>query len=514
MNMQISECIKLENDQFYLYLRNDCTVQSLIHKPSGTECLMTSETTSLFSLTEERPYNNEIKLAHPNKRTTFQANRVRLEGNKLIIGFELITFEAIVEVKIAPRYMAFKLVDFVITPEDFGRLALTPPPVYEFRLLQLPVKARKNFGEWLNVTWDETVAVNVLAASPFSRIESERRKEYMIMTADVLRDVKLKNCSAALIVSSPDELLNSIETLEMDYNLPRGVASRRSKQINASTYWANNVTPQNIDEHIKYAKKAGFRMMLLYYAGICKELKGYDLCGNYDFREEYPNGVEDLKKMLQKIKNAGITPGLHFLHSHIGLKSRYLTPIADHRLNLTRYFTLAKPLGTDDTTIYVEQNPEGSVTEPRCRILKFDGELISYESYTTEYPYCFTGCKRGHNDTNITHHSQGVIGGLLDISEFGASSAYINETTSLQDEVAEKIANIYNAGFEFVYFDGSEGTNAPFEIYHSFRLKKLEEWPKTLPVLTLDGGHFTKIPSLICLNMEPVVLLLGIVLLR
>ena len=35
-------------------------------------------------------------------------------------------------------------------------------------------------------------------------------------------------------------------------------------------------------------------------------------------------------------------------------------------------------------------------------------------------------------------------------------------TPDLQDEVAEKIADIWDAGFEFVYFDGSEGVNPPF----------------------------------------------------
>jgi hypothetical protein len=56
----------------------------------------------------------------------------------------------------------------------------------------------------------------------------------------------------------------------------------------------------------------------------------------------------------------------------------------------------------------------------------------------------------------------GYIFGLLDVSEFGATSVYIDQNSSLQDEIAEKIANIWDAGFEFFYFDGSEGVNRPF----------------------------------------------------
>ena len=457
--------IKLENEHFCLTIGENAVAESLLHKTSGTECLAQGEEITLFSLTEERPVNNEIKLAHPNKCTTFQANRVRMEDGKLIVGFELVKFEAIVDVRIADTYIAFELEDFIVYPENFGHLKLSPPPVYEFRVLQLPIKDRIHFGEWLNVSWDDTVAVNVLATCPYTRIDAEKRKGYRILCGDAMRDMKLKNCGAALIVASPDKLLDAIGHVENDYDLPRGAESRRRKELNASAYWAYDINPTNVDEHIAYAKQGGFRMMLIYYRALFKSGPTWCYCGNYDYNEEYPNEAEDVKKMLQKIKAAGITPGLHFLHTHIGTKSRYVTPVADHRLHLTRQFTLAKPLEEADDIIYVEQNPLGTVTHPECRVLKFDGELIYFEDYTTEYPYCFTGCKRGYFDTIVTEHCQGIIGGILDLSEFGARSVYLDQNSSLQDEIADKLADVYNCGFEFAYFDGSEGTNAPFEIY-------------------------------------------------
>lgn len=473
--------IVIENKRFSLMLGDDCRVKSLICKSTGAECIKNDEDISLFSLTEERPYNNEIKLAHPNKRTTFEADRVRREGNHLIIGFELVAFEAVVEIKEEDDYAAFTLVDFIIHPEDFAGLAMTPPPVCEFRLLQLPVLKREKFGEWLNVMWDENAAINVLSTSPYAVIDSEKKKDYRIMYADARKNIKLIGCGAALIVATPDELLDCIDVLEKDYGLPRGVMSRRSEYINASVYWTSNLSPENVDEHIYYAHKGGFRMMLIYYTSFFKESGGYQYSGDCDFNDAYQRGIEDLRAVLRKLKDAGIMPGIHFLQTHIGIRSRYVTPIADHRLNLTRYFTLARSLGTDDTTIYVEQNPEGTVLDPRCRVLKFDGELISYESYTTEYPYCFKGCVRGHFNTNIMSHSLGTIGGILDISEFGATSVYIDQRTSLQDEIAEKLAEVYNAGFEFIYYDGSEGTNPPFEFnvpYAQYRVyRKLDKKP-------------------------------------
>ncbi|MFA7172333.1 MAG: hypothetical protein WC340_02790 [Kiritimatiellia bacterium] len=455
--------VTVENPRFKLILGANCVVKTLVLKQTGEECIDSGDGVTLFSVTQDRPFNNEIKLMYPNTRTTYQANRVRREGNKLIVGFEIVPYEAMVEVKEAPDYVSFTLADWIIHPGDYG-LRMTPPPVREFRVVQLPVKNRKYFGQWLNVSWDDAASVAVVGAMPQTWINHERRKGFKILSADAVRGIKLRGTCAALVVAPTSSFLDCMESLEKDYNLPCGVQSRRSDAINTSIYWSADVRPSTVDEHIKYAKMGGFRMMLIYHPAIIKGSggsAGYDGIGEYKLRDDYPNGLADLTKMLDKIKAAGITPGFHMLHTFIGFKSPYVTPVADHRLNLTRRFTLAKPLGADDTTVYVEENPEDSVMCDGCRILKFGGELVSYEGYTTKRPYHFTGCKRGDHKTNITKHPLGQIGGLLDVCEFGARSVYIDQNTDLQDEVAEKIARIYNAGFCFAYFDGSEGVNVP-----------------------------------------------------
>ena len=481
MNETICPDIIIENTQFRLVAGCDCTAKSLICKENGIELLMPGVKLPLFSLMELRPFNNEIKLAHPNKRMTLQANRLRREGDKLIVGFELVTFEAVVALTITPAYITFTLEDFIVPPKAFGSLTMDVPPVEEFRLLQLPIKDRKYFGEWLNVAHDDEVAVNVLATSPYPEIDAERREGYRILYGNARRGIKLKGCSTALIVSPKAELMDCIDALEADYNLPRGVQSRRADTINRSIYWTERLTPQNVDAHIAYAKRCGFSMMLLYNDCFFLHENYYTDYGNYDYRPEYPNGLEDVKAVVGKIRAAGITPGLHILHTHIGMKSRYVTPEADHRLNLTRHFTLSKPLGTEETTVFVEENPEGAVMHEKCRILKFGTELIYYNGYTTEYPYCFTGCVRGYNDTYVKPHDLGTIGGILDVCEHTATSVYLNQNSSLQEEIADKLAALYNVGFEFIYFDGSEGTNPPFDFHVSnaqYRVyKKLKQKP-------------------------------------
>lgn len=454
-----------ENERCRLVVDRACIARSLIDKSTGEECLEPGEEMPLFSVTQERPFNNEIKLIYMNKRITCQANRIRREGGRLIVGFELAPYEAVVRVCETPAYFAFFLDDFIVHSTDYPGILTSLPPASEFRLLQLPVRSRKNFGDWLNVSWDDRTAVNVLAANPRTRIGAEPRRGYSIMSADATSDTGLKKAGAVLIVSRTDQFLDCVGQMEQDFRLPHGVASRRSESINSSVYWTGNINPTNVEEHLRYAKEGGFRLMLIYCSAVFNGSGGYWKNGDYDYRPEYPNGREDLRKMLDRIKAAGILPGFHFLHTHIGLRSRYVTPAADYRLNLTRRFTLSRTLEPEDTVVFVEQNPEGSVMTDGCRVLKFGEELISYEGFSAEKPCCFTGCVRGACQTAASDHPQGLSGGILDISEFGASSVYLDQNTGLQDEIADKIAEIYRAGFRFVYFDGSEGTNAPYDFH-------------------------------------------------
>ena len=157
-----------------------------------------------------------------------------------------------------------------------------------------------------------------------------------------------------------------------------------------------------------------------------------------------------------------IISGIHWLHSFIGLNSKYVTPIPDHRMNLVEKFTLSSPLGKDDTTIQIDQDPSNIEMADRRRILKIGFELISYEGYTNERPFTLTGCTRGLFQTTASPQPAGYMFRVLDVSEFGAQSVYINQDNNLQDEIAEKLKDIYDLGFKFCYYDGSEGVNPPF----------------------------------------------------
>lgn len=464
--------VVIENARFRLVVGDDAHVQTLVLKATGEECVAPDADIPLFSVTQDRPFNNEIKLIHPNRQTTYPANSSRREGDRLIVGFEIAPYEAVVEVKVSDAYVEFKLVDFLVHKDDYDYLKMDVPPVASFRVLQLPVLNRKNFGDWLNASWDETAAIGVVGTSPYADINHENRRGYRILTADLVRGQKLKGASAAIIAANGrEDFLDCMDRLERDFDLPLGVESRRSDAVNAFIYHVfGEASPRNIDRHIEWARRGGFKYMTFTTDNFCAATNSWGLHGNYDWNAYFPNGAGDVKTLLAKVKAAGIHPGLHFLHTHIGLKSRYVTPVADARLNKTRRFTLAEPLDAQSnvTEIAVFEPTEGATTFEPCRVLQFGGELVSYEGYTTKPPYRFVGVRRGAWKTKVTAHARGEVGGLLDVSEFGSPmSCYLDQNTDLQEEVADKIAAIYDCGFEYAYFDGSEGVNVPFGFHVS-----------------------------------------------
>ncbi|MBS3776086.1 MAG: hypothetical protein V5A51_12665 [Bacteroidales bacterium] len=442
--------IVIENEQTRLIITNDGIVKSLIHKPTNEECLVIDQNLPAFSVTQYHPYTNEIRLAYPFKETEFAADSVRREGDKLIVSFKLVDFEAVIDLNITSQYIQFRIENFV---SENGN---NPPQVDEMCFLQLPVRNRSHFGDWLNVAWDDQMAINLLATDHYARIDSEEREGFRILKADMVSEVKKEGVGAALITSPTGQLLDHIARVEEDYNLPRGVKNRRNEQYNASYYWSGNVHPGNVDQHIDYAHQAGFQTFMVYYTAFSESP------GHFPWHEEYPNGMEDLQKVVNKIREAGLTPGLHFHYNKAGKSDPYVTPKPDHRLNIRRHFTLYSPVGRQDTTIFTEENPEGTTLADGRRILQIGNELISYSDYTTTPPYKFTGCSRGALNTTAEAHPLKHKFGLLDVDSWPKFVRF-NQSTDIQEEVAEKIAEIYQkAGFQFVYFDGAEDVHPPY----------------------------------------------------
>ena len=458
--------VVVETKTFKLTINPDATAKSLIAKATGEECLLTDEKIPVFASTQIRPFNNEIRLVQQAKRTTYPANRIRREGDLLYMGFETAPYQVTVRVTETPEgYATFKIDRLISNHEDehqYYHWNLDVPPVESFRLLQLPVKERKNFGDWLNVMWDDKALVGVIGGTPYMDVDNERRHGFRKLTVESLKNYGVTNGIAVLAVATKEqEFLDQIDAVERDLGLPRGVKSRRDSRLNASLFWVGRAfRPENVDAILKYMKQGGFRMLLIYHPCLIKA-KSYRTLPDYTLDNGWTE--ESLTAAFDRLHKEDISIGFHTLQTFIGLDSSYVTPEADHRLALIKHFTLSQPLPISEkpSELFVEENPVSAPMHPKIRVLKFGSELFTYEGYTTERPYKFLGVKRRHLGTHAKDHPRGEIGGVLGISECAAISTYIDQDSSLQDEIAEKIANIYKCGIDFFYFDGSEDANVP-----------------------------------------------------
>ena len=458
--------VVVENERFKLVLGDNARAKSLVVKATGEEMLDPTEDIPVFSAVQDRPFNNEVKLVFPHGRTEFRADRVRRVGDDLFVGFELVSYEARIRLTERPDYVLFELVGFPLGPKGANDLQMTYPPVSVVKILNLPVKDRAQFGTWLNVSWDDRSALSLFAAEPYTLVGNAARHGFHLMTAEAHRGVRLRGAKAVLMASATPAFLDAMDAAEAELGLPRGAKSRRDPGMDRSIYWTSAITPATVDAHIELAKRGGFTKMLIYHSAVTDQ-DAYSTIADYapDLKN-FPKGYESIREMLAKIKAAGILPGLHVLQTFIGFNTHYVSPVADSRLNLKAHFTLARPFGADAKgDLYVQEDPSDSPTNAPSRILAFGGELLEYEGFTTERPYRFTGVTRGAKKTNAVAHPQGQIGGVLDVCEYGARSCYIDQRTDLQDEIAAKIAKIYDCGFEFMYNDGSEGASAPYEVH-------------------------------------------------
>ncbi len=407
--------------------------------------------------------------------TQSAATRVSLEDDRLAIEFGPDQITATYRVRSASDYLAFEL------------LAVEGAPIDRIELLRLSVRKLPGLGSWVNAVWDERFAVCLCGGNLQTNIEMLPHEGRLLMTAAAEAAVGFRGATAVLFgCRDPKErFLEAMARVEHDFHLPSGAAFRRSSLQSLSYLWASRPTPDNIDRYIHWAKLGGFRVLLLSYAAFSKSP------GHFPWNEHYPNGMADLKRVTDAIRAAGLHVGLHIHYSKARKGDPYTTPVPDDRFHKVRRFTLAAPLDGAATTIAVRENPSGSTLDQGRRILQVGKELVAYQNYTTQPPYQFTGCNRGHLQTTAAPHQAGDEAELLDVDTWNVFIRF-DQNTDLQDEVARRIADIYRqtGPYAMVYFDGAEDVHEPFW-YHvaaaQYRVFRLLDPPP--PVC--EAAHYT-----------------------
>ncbi|HEU4609428.1 MAG TPA: hypothetical protein VFS31_15030 [Chitinophagaceae bacterium] len=446
--------IIVQNASCRLVISPEGKALSLWDKVSGTECLQAGIEIPIFTLTQYTAYSNELQLMLPAGPRTFRVRAVRRQGDRLEARFEQVNIVAFLRLRITKDYLAFTLDSISYDGLTMGDQR--PTQVDELTILQLPVRDRGHFGEWLNVSWDANTAVNLLAADPYARISSVAERGYHLMQATAVASVRLLPVTAALLTCPQPQLMDHLAALEENFGLPPGVASRRNPAYRYSYLELKKVTPQNIGQYIQFAKAAGLHAIQVLWSDFASS------AGHFPFRTAYPRGIEDLKAVVDSIRSAGLLAGLHIHYTKASKDDPYVSPVPDYRLNLREQFTLAAPLAKSDTCVWIEEDPSRSTLDEGRRILRIGQELLQYDSFTTRRPYRFTGCRRGLLGSKPGSYERGMSLGLLDVDTWNIFVRF-DQRTGIQQEVADRIGQLYReAGFSFLYFDGAEDVPPPY----------------------------------------------------
>ncbi len=424
-------------------LNDNATWQSVMDMATGRECVAKAGEVAIASVT------------HSGR--TFQANSAVLAGDALTLRFADTNTMLVYQVERAEDWVVLRL----------NTVAGTRPE--RLVLLRVPVRITTRVGRRLNIAWDDKTAVCVMAVNRQVDCGAARRDfaDLVASTQDA-PGPRIEGAAAALIICPPGEFKavarKASHTFGLLTNEDAGGRPVKDTELPKGSYWFLSFGEADVDKVVEYCERAGIKQVMMSSGSWCKTV------GHYTFQEtRYPDGIESLKRVVDRLHACGILVGMHTFVSKVSKTDPYVTPVPDKRFWKDRQTALAADVTADQTEIRVDGDLSQWPGSPVCKQKTWEGgvekhqevivddEIIWYRSIGPEGRWdTFLGCKRGAWGTAAATHKAGAAGSHFGVD--GCINGYIiDQETSLMDEVSDRIAHIFNyCGFDMVYFDGGE----------------------------------------------------------
>lgn len=449
--------IIIENTHMKMVIGTNGLNRAFIDKQTNTNYLDTSEPVHFMTV---RRGNVE-----------YGSSAVTANGNNLHIVFGGSGFEVEARVHIYAEYVTVEILSINRMMLDQLILMDLPLTITE-RVAHDQIGAEHN--RTINVCRNDRFGISMFSATLFTDCRTIRNKPAAFQ-ASCYPEYGIVGAKAVIAAGPPEEILTIIGTAEVEQGLAHptlgGVWGKISPNIKQS-YLFVNYTEANIDRVIELAKAGGFSY-IMNYRGVWSAADGrYEVNKN-----NFPNGLDGLKNVMDKIHRAGLKCGAHVLAGCISRNDAYVTPVPDPRLLKDDMRILAENIDAEATVIPITTSPEGLPTEdiyakePKGTSLVIDNEIIIYNGMKLDPPYALTGCVRGANGTQAASHVKGSKVYHL-AQRWGRYIADAN--SSMLEEIAQRVADIINyCGFDMIYFDGLDGVEFTGDFfYHVGKLVK------------------------------------------
>ena len=399
-----------------------CT--ALIDKRTGEDCIL--RTSPLVSIKQGDKLHRRAVCS--------------LENGKLVFRFTEAETTVTVGVTAKPRYFVFAVE------------SVDGPSIDELTFVQLRLKSCEHVNAMSGLAADDRFGVCLRTLNLETQVSVGGNPPFL--KARAFGEHGLEQGAAALAACPIERVRESLQDLVRDEKVPYsplGGPFALDAEENRGAYVFANVSEKNVEDWIDLARRGGIHTIHL--SGWQKSL------GHYEPRENlFPGGLDGMKVVVDKLHAAGLKVGIHTLTGCIGTNDPWVRPVPDRRLATDGTFTLTVDLQEKDTDVPVAEPPGNYPTvwaySSRGNCIRIDDELIQYSVISKDSPHGFFKCQRGAFGTEVAPHGKGAEVHHL-IARYG--SFIPDEKSTLVDEVAERIAQVYNTcGLDQIYMDGAE----------------------------------------------------------
>ena len=334
----------------------------------------------------------------------------------------------------------------------FSVESVSNPDVDELTFVNLNLKPCPYVHAMSGLAADDDFGVCLRTLNLETRVQVGRNPP--VMTATAFKEHGLQNGRAAVAACPTPQLRHALRDLVRNEGVvysELGGPFALDAEENRGSYVFANVSEKNVDQWIDLATRGGIRTVHL--SGWGQSL------GHYEPRKTlFPHGLDGLKAVADKLHEAGLKVGIHTLTGCIGTNDPWVRPVPDPRLATDGTYTLTADLGDADADVPTAEPPADHPTvwaySSRGNCIRIDDELIQYSVLSNDAPYGFFKCRRGAFGTKAASHKKGAPVHHL-YTRYGCFVP--DENSSLVDEVAERIAHVYNTcGLDQIYMDGAE----------------------------------------------------------